>query len=61
MKCPNCGADAYLVNPWHKIWCCTESGIIWEKKPCMYGCFIPNNSSTQSKINGDEQNDSNTI
>jgi len=44
MKCPNCGAEAYLVNPKHDIWQCSESGTIWEKKPCMYGCFFGNRS-----------------
>jgi len=45
MKCPNCGADAYLVNPKYGIWCCSESGTIWEKKPCMYGCFFGSDAS----------------
>jgi len=44
MKRPNCGADAFLVNPKHNIWQCSESGTIWEKKDCMYGCFIPRGS-----------------
>jgi len=50
MKCPKCEADAYLVNPQRDVWCCSESGTIWEKKPCMYGCFIPDNSLNGTKI-----------
>jgi len=50
MKCPNCEADAFLVNPKHDIWQCSESGTIYEKKPCMYGCFF----GVVTKPRGDE-------
>jgi len=53
-KCPNCGAEAKLVNPQHDIWLCTESGTIWEKKPCMYGCFFGSDSSHTTKIYKEE-------
>ena len=58
MKCPNCGADAYLVNPKHDIWSCSESGTIWEKKPCMYGCFFGSDTLEPTKIT-EEDGDAN--